>query len=180
MNSTRLSLRPIHPGRPFDLAVFEDRLWISDQEHQQLRGVHKRTGKKLQRIHGNMVQPASIVVVHPLAKPGTDRRQGFNSEVQTEGSNMTSLAHYSYYWLLVITDDYILQLLIVIFLPHESVLFVVKESTLTICVTDILSFCIFRRRRLPSPEWRLCSGVWEQTGIRPLLLSVPLHPVSWW
>ncbi|XP_036934162.1 pro-epidermal growth factor [Acanthopagrus latus] len=59
-------------GRPFDLAVFEDRLWISDQEHQQLRSVHKRTGKKLQRIHGNMVQPASIVVVHPLAKPGAD------------------------------------------------------------------------------------------------------------
>ncbi|XP_045885734.1 pro-epidermal growth factor isoform X1 [Micropterus dolomieu] len=59
-------------GRPFDLAVFEDSLWISDREHQQLRSVHKRTGKKLQRIHGNMVQPASIVVVHPLAKPGAD------------------------------------------------------------------------------------------------------------
>uniref|UniRef100_A0A3Q1I1W3 Epidermal growth factor n=1 Tax=Acanthochromis polyacanthus TaxID=80966 RepID=A0A3Q1I1W3_9TELE len=59
-------------GRPFDLAVFEDRLWISDQEHQQLRSVHKRTGKKLQRIHGSMVQPASIVVVHPLAKPGAN------------------------------------------------------------------------------------------------------------
>ncbi|KAL6117260.1 egf [Pungitius sinensis] len=59
-------------GRPFDLAVFEDRLWISDREPNQLRSVHKRTGKKLQRIHGNMVQPASIVVVHPLAKPGAD------------------------------------------------------------------------------------------------------------
>uniref|UniRef100_A0A3B4T8X9 Epidermal growth factor n=1 Tax=Seriola dumerili TaxID=41447 RepID=A0A3B4T8X9_SERDU len=59
-------------GRPFDLAVFGDRLWISDWEHQQLRSVHKRTGKKLQRIHGSMVQPASIVVVHPLAKPGAD------------------------------------------------------------------------------------------------------------
>ncbi|XP_017272981.1 pro-epidermal growth factor [Kryptolebias marmoratus] len=59
-------------GRPFDLAVFEDRLWISDWEHQQLRSVHKRTGMKLQRIHGNMVQPASVVVVHPLSKPGAD------------------------------------------------------------------------------------------------------------
>ncbi|KAF3694159.1 Pro-epidermal growth factor [Channa argus] len=59
-------------GRPFDLAVFEDRLWISDQENQQLRSVHKRTGKPLQRIQGNMVQPASVVVVHPLAKPGAD------------------------------------------------------------------------------------------------------------
>ncbi|XP_056898300.1 pro-epidermal growth factor isoform X2 [Takifugu flavidus] len=58
-------------GRPFDLAVFEDRLWISDQEHQQLRSVHKRTGKNLQNIHG-LLQPASIVVVHPLTRPGAD------------------------------------------------------------------------------------------------------------
>lgn len=62
----------IPPGRPFDLAVFEDRLWITDQKPKQLRSVHKRTGRKLQRIHGNMVQPASVVVVHPLAKPGTE------------------------------------------------------------------------------------------------------------
>nr|XP_057914097.1 pro-epidermal growth factor [Doryrhamphus excisus] len=56
-------------GRPFDLAVFEDRLWVLDRENQQLTSVHKRTGRKLQRLHGNLVQPASIVVVHPLAKP---------------------------------------------------------------------------------------------------------------
>ncbi|XP_037635248.1 pro-epidermal growth factor [Sebastes umbrosus] len=70
--SDRRVLTENQVGRPFDLAVFEDRLWISDREHQQLRSVHKRTGRKLQRIHGNMVQPASIVVVHPLAKPGAD------------------------------------------------------------------------------------------------------------
>lgn len=70
----------IGPGRPFDLAVFEDRLWISDWEHQQLRSIHKRTGKKLLRIHGNMVQPAAIVVVHPLAKPGTEKQQELSSE----------------------------------------------------------------------------------------------------
>ncbi|TWW55336.1 Pro-epidermal growth factor [Takifugu flavidus] len=58
-------------GRPFDLAVFEDRLWISDQEHQQLRSVHKRTGKNLQNIHG-LLQPASIVVVHPLTRPESE------------------------------------------------------------------------------------------------------------
>ncbi|XP_034036848.1 pro-epidermal growth factor [Thalassophryne amazonica] len=56
-------------GRPFDLAVFEDRLWVSDWDQNQLRSFHKRTGKKLQRIHGNMIRPASVVVVHPLAKP---------------------------------------------------------------------------------------------------------------
>ncbi|KAM9740510.1 pro-epidermal growth factor isoform 2-T2 [Menidia menidia] len=59
-------------GRPFDLAVFEDRLWITDWEHQQLRSVHKRTGKRLQWIHGRVVQPGSVVVVHPLAKPGAN------------------------------------------------------------------------------------------------------------
>lgn len=58
------------PGRPFDLAVFEDQLWISDQKNQALRSIHKRTGKGLQTIHSKMFQPASIVVVHPLAKPG--------------------------------------------------------------------------------------------------------------
>ncbi|XP_053179658.1 pro-epidermal growth factor [Scomber japonicus] len=70
--SDRRALLENQVGRPFDLAVFEDRLWISDREHQQLRSVHKRTGKKLQRIHGNLVHPSSIVVVHPLAKPGAD------------------------------------------------------------------------------------------------------------
>ncbi|XP_056152686.1 pro-epidermal growth factor [Lampris incognitus] len=59
-------------GRPFDLAVFEDRLWISDWEHQHLKSVHKRTGKKLERIHSSLVHPASVVIVHPLAKPGAD------------------------------------------------------------------------------------------------------------
>lgn len=58
-------------GHPYSLAVFEDRLWISDQEQQHLRSVHKRTGKTLQLIRSNMAQPSSIVVVHPLAKPGT-------------------------------------------------------------------------------------------------------------
>ncbi|KAM7389104.1 hypothetical protein PAMP_023099 [Pampus punctatissimus] len=70
--SDRRTLLENQVGRPFDLAVFEDRIWISDREHQQLRSIHKRTGKKLQRIHGNLVHPASIVVVHPLAKPEAD------------------------------------------------------------------------------------------------------------
>ncbi|XP_067454429.1 pro-epidermal growth factor [Thunnus thynnus] len=70
--SDRRALLENQVGRPFDLAVFEDRLWISDREHKQLRSVNKRTGKKLQRIHGNLVHPASVVVVHPLAKPGAD------------------------------------------------------------------------------------------------------------
>lgn len=42
-----------------------------DREHRQLMSVHKRTGKEPQRLLVDLVQPASVVVVHPLAKPGT-------------------------------------------------------------------------------------------------------------
>ncbi|XP_068447771.1 pro-epidermal growth factor [Clinocottus analis] len=81
--------------RPFDLAVFEDRLWMSDREHRQLRSVHKRTGKKLQRIRGNMVQPASIVVVHPLAKPGADVCLHLNGGCAQVCESKLGLAHCS-------------------------------------------------------------------------------------
>uniref|UniRef100_A0A3Q3JAL6 EGF-like domain-containing protein n=1 Tax=Monopterus albus TaxID=43700 RepID=A0A3Q3JAL6_MONAL len=82
-------------GRPFDLAVFEDWLWISDQEHQQLRSVHKQTGKKQQHIHGNMVQPASIVVVHPLSKPGADICLYLNGGCAQMCESKLGLAHCS-------------------------------------------------------------------------------------
>ncbi|XP_069557874.1 pro-epidermal growth factor [Brachyistius frenatus] len=82
-------------GRPFDLAVFEDGLWVSDGERQQLRSVHKRTGKKLQRIHGNMVQPASIAVVHPLAKPGADVCLHLNGGCVQVCESKLGLAHCS-------------------------------------------------------------------------------------
>lgn len=65
----------IGPGQPFDLAVFEDRLWITDREQQLLLSIDKWTGMDPERLHGNMVQPASIVVVHPLAKPGSKKSE---------------------------------------------------------------------------------------------------------
>ncbi|TMS17199.1 Pro-epidermal growth factor [Larimichthys crocea] len=89
--SDRQVLLENHVGRPFDLAVFEDRLWISDQEHQQLRSVHKWTGKKLQRIHSNMVQPASIVVVHPLAKPESGDSESTSLRNKTFNDESTAL-----------------------------------------------------------------------------------------
>ncbi|XP_076595958.1 pro-epidermal growth factor [Chaetodon auriga] len=98
--SDRQVLSENQVGRPFDLAVFEDRLWISDREHRLLRSIHKRTGKKLQRIHGNMVQPASIVVVHPLAKPGADLCLHLNGgctqvcESKLGFAHCSCLAHY--------------------------------------------------------------------------------------
>uniref|UniRef100_A0A8C8JM64 EGF-like domain-containing protein n=1 Tax=Oncorhynchus tshawytscha TaxID=74940 RepID=A0A8C8JM64_ONCTS len=70
--SNRQVLTENEVGQPFDLAVFEDRLWITDREQQLLLSVDKWTGMDPERLHGNMVQPASIVVVHPLAKPGAN------------------------------------------------------------------------------------------------------------
>ncbi|KAF7668536.1 hypothetical protein LDENG_00006000 [Lucifuga dentata] len=92
-------------GRPFDLAVFEDRLWISDWENHQLRSVHKRTGKKLQRIHGNMVQPASIVVVHPLAKPRVDVCLHLNGGCAQVCESRLGFAHCSCLSRYVLSDD---------------------------------------------------------------------------
>ncbi|XP_062332968.1 pro-epidermal growth factor isoform X1 [Osmerus eperlanus] len=70
--SERRLLTENEVGRPFDLAVFEDRVWVSDRERRSLGSFDKRSGEKLERIHGNVVQPASIVVVHPMARPGAD------------------------------------------------------------------------------------------------------------
>ncbi|XP_034545945.1 pro-epidermal growth factor [Notolabrus celidotus] len=92
-------------GRPFDLAVFEDRLWISDWEHRELRSFHKHTGKKLQRIHGNMVQPASIVVVHPLAKPGADVCLHLNGGCAQVCESKLGLAHCSCLSHYILSDD---------------------------------------------------------------------------
>lgn len=60
-------------GRPFDVAVFENVLWVSDWEgHLLYRLDMRRTGRNLEHIHDDFIQPASLVIVHPLAKPGTD------------------------------------------------------------------------------------------------------------
>ncbi|XP_036069941.1 pro-epidermal growth factor [Oryzias melastigma] len=70
--SDRRVLSENQVGQPFDLAVFEDRLWVSDWEQQLIRTVHKRTGKNLQWTHSSFLLPASVVVLHDLAKPGAD------------------------------------------------------------------------------------------------------------
>ncbi|KAK7922219.1 hypothetical protein WMY93_009121 [Mugilogobius chulae] len=70
--SQRRLLSENQVGRAFGVAVWEELLWVSEQEHHQLRSFHKRTGKELQRLHSNMVQPANIMVLHPVAKPGAD------------------------------------------------------------------------------------------------------------
>lgn len=58
-------------GRPFDVAVFENVLWVSDWEgHLLYRLDMRRTGQNLEHVHDDSIQPASLVIVHPLAKPG--------------------------------------------------------------------------------------------------------------
>uniref|UniRef100_A0A3P9JKQ0 Epidermal growth factor n=1 Tax=Oryzias latipes TaxID=8090 RepID=A0A3P9JKQ0_ORYLA len=59
-------------GQPFNLAVFEDQLWVSDWERKQIRTVHKRNGKNLQWTHSSFLLPASVIVLHGLTKPGAD------------------------------------------------------------------------------------------------------------
>ncbi|XP_055015591.1 pro-epidermal growth factor [Boleophthalmus pectinirostris] len=70
--SLRRTLSEKQVAQVFGLAVWEEQLWVSEQEQHQLRSFHKRTGKELERLHSNMVQPANIVVFHPVAKPGAD------------------------------------------------------------------------------------------------------------
>ncbi|XP_060740688.1 pro-epidermal growth factor [Tachysurus vachellii] len=59
-------------GRPFDIAVFEDTVWFSNWEDDHIYRLDKITGSDVERLNVNSVQPASLIIVHPLIKPGAD------------------------------------------------------------------------------------------------------------
>ncbi|KAJ8367595.1 hypothetical protein AAFF_G00314450 [Aldrovandia affinis] len=79
--SDRRILSENEVGRPLHIAVFEDLVWVTDWHHHLVLRVDKRTGRNLGRLHSNVAHPASIVIVHPLAKPVESRKRQYPDPV---------------------------------------------------------------------------------------------------
>ncbi|KAL7886291.1 hypothetical protein AOLI_G00065860 [Acnodon oligacanthus] len=58
-------------GRPFAVAVFEDTLWVSNWGDNRLYRLDKKTGHSPEPLNVESIQPAALVIIHPLSKPGS-------------------------------------------------------------------------------------------------------------
>uniref|UniRef100_A0A8C1WNK6 Epidermal growth factor n=1 Tax=Cyprinus carpio TaxID=7962 RepID=A0A8C1WNK6_CYPCA len=70
--SDRHMLSENQVGRPFDVAVFENVLWVSDWEGHLLYRIDMRTGRNPEHLRDISIKPAALVVVHPFVKPGAN------------------------------------------------------------------------------------------------------------
>jgi hypothetical protein len=54
---------------PFSIAVFEDKVYWSDWEHEAIKSVNKFTGEKSQSHAIHLFGPMDVHVLHPLKQP---------------------------------------------------------------------------------------------------------------
>ena len=70
----RRTILTSHPKHPFSLAVFEDRLYWSDWETQEIVSCNKFTGKEFRvEMKESGVRPMGLAIAHPLVQEATQQ-----------------------------------------------------------------------------------------------------------
>ncbi|KAI7801842.1 putative pro-epidermal growth factor, partial [Triplophysa rosa] len=80
-------------GHPFALAVFENMIWVSDQEDHLLYRLDMRTGQSAERLQVKSIRPAALAVVHPLTKPESrDNALSLNNKTLNDESTPLAIS----------------------------------------------------------------------------------------